>query len=226
MRSDKFVSYDTKTKTSAAVSDLSAIKAAYDFFNRKLFDGELGEVYFTLNRRNKTLGYFHEDKFRMKEYGDEVKMSELALNPDTFLLRTDEEILSTLVHEMCHVWQAEKGKKKSKKGYHNKEWGNKMESVGLIPSSTGKVGGKKTGQSMSHYIDDTGKFKTAVSEFLDQTTKEWSIAWGSLKPERKPKCEGNKAKIKYSCPGCSLSLWGKPGVRAICGDCNLPLMEV
>jgi hypothetical protein len=33
-----------------------------------------------------------------------------------------------------------------------------MEEVGLIPSSTGAPGGKRTGQSMSHYIDPDGKF--------------------------------------------------------------------
>jgi predicted SprT family Zn-dependent metalloprotease len=34
---------------------------------------------------------------------------ELALNPDEFTRRTDEMILSTLAHEMYHVWQQTHG---------------------------------------------------------------------------------------------------------------------
>jgi hypothetical protein len=60
--------------------------------------------------------------------------------------------LSTLVHEMVHVWQQHCGTP-SKRGYHNKEWATKMKSVGPQPSSTGMVGGKETGQRMSHYCN-------------------------------------------------------------------------
>jgi predicted SprT family Zn-dependent metalloprotease len=46
---------------------------------------------------------------------------ELALNPDEFIGRTDEMILSTLVHEMCHVWQQTYGKS-PRRGYHDRQW--------------------------------------------------------------------------------------------------------
>jgi hypothetical protein len=35
--------------------------------------------------------------------------NELALNPNSFPGRSDEDILSTLVHEMCHNRQSSKG---------------------------------------------------------------------------------------------------------------------
>ena len=59
--------------------------------------------------------------------------------------RTNEQTLSTLVHEMTHLQQQHFGKP-SRSGYHNKEWGLLMRAVGLIPSSTGEPGGKETGQ--------------------------------------------------------------------------------
>jgi predicted SprT family Zn-dependent metalloprotease len=34
-----------------------------------------------------------------------MRSSELALNPDAFIDRTDEQICSTPVHEMVHAWQ-------------------------------------------------------------------------------------------------------------------------
>jgi hypothetical protein len=55
------------------------------------------------------------------------------------------------VHEMVHVWQHAFGKP-SAGGYHNKQWAAKMKAVGLQPSSTGYVGGKETGQRVTHYV--------------------------------------------------------------------------
>jgi predicted SprT family Zn-dependent metalloprotease len=62
---------------------------------------------------------------------------ELALNPDNFTGRSDELILSTLVHEMCQVWQETHGEP-SRRGYHNRQWAGKMREVGLQPTSTGE----------------------------------------------------------------------------------------
>lgn len=34
-----------------------------------------------------------------------------------------------------------------------------------------------------------------------------------------------RSKVKYECPGCRVGVWGKPGIRLICGDCNLKLEQ-
>jgi predicted SprT family Zn-dependent metalloprotease len=73
-------------------------------------------------------------------------VDELALNPDNFEDRTDEQIMSTLLHEMCHCWQYYFGEP-SRGGYHNREWASKMKEVGLHPSDNEKPGGKETGHS-------------------------------------------------------------------------------
>jgi hypothetical protein len=39
-----------------------------------------------------------------------------------------------------------------------------MLAVGLIPSDTGKPGGKQTGQRMTHYIEPEGQFDRACRE--------------------------------------------------------------
>src|SRR6516225_9588180 len=88
--------------------------------------------------------------------GNEAR-SEIALNPATFRGRTDREIASTLLHEMVHLWQYYFGKP-PRKGYHNREWGDKMESLGLMPSEDGQPGGKRTGQRVTHYIIEGGPF--------------------------------------------------------------------
>jgi predicted SprT family Zn-dependent metalloprotease len=56
-------------------------------------------------------------------------VDEIALNPRTFIDRTDREIVSTLVREMVHLWQFHFGKP-GRRGYHNKQWATKMEEIG------------------------------------------------------------------------------------------------
>lgn len=83
--------------------EYGGLQAAYDHFNAELFGSTLPDVFLTYRRHGKALGYFSADRFsgRIAELG----RHELALNPDTFINRSDEEICSTLVHEMCHVEQ-------------------------------------------------------------------------------------------------------------------------
>ena len=66
---------------------------------------------------------------------------------------------------MAHQWQRHHGKP-SRTGYHNKEWAAKMIEVGLVPSSTGEIGGKQVGQHMTHYIADGGAFAQACADLL------------------------------------------------------------
>lgn len=74
----------------------------------------------TLQRKNKAYGYFAGGRFGSKD-GTEIT-DEIALNPSHFKSRTDEQSLSTLAHEMAHLWQHHFGKP-SRAGYHNKECG-------------------------------------------------------------------------------------------------------
>jgi predicted SprT family Zn-dependent metalloprotease len=85
--------------------------------------------------------------------GSEVT-DEIALNPSCFKDRADAQIFSTLVHEMVHLWQFHFGSS-SRSGYHNREWADRMEQLGLMPSYTGEPGGERTGQRVTHYTSST-----------------------------------------------------------------------
>src|ERR1700731_4928678 len=126
-----------------------AFQEAYDFFNAELFAGCLPHVLVTLQRHAKARGYFSPDRFTART--EKAAAHELAMNPDCFTGRTDEEILSTLAHEMAHVWQQSHGTP-PRRCYHDQQWAAKMKEIGLRPSDTGQVGGKETGQSVSHCI--------------------------------------------------------------------------
>ncbi|WP_122652819.1 SprT-like domain-containing protein [Burkholderia pseudomallei] len=131
------------------------LQQAYSFFNDHLFDSELPGCLFTLQRKQNTFGFYSSSQFLRRDA--KGKTDEIALNPAFFAFRSVEKTLSTLVHEMVHQWQAHFGKR-SRSGYHNKEWADKMESVGLMPSHTGEPGGNRVGQQMTHYIIEGGPF--------------------------------------------------------------------
>jgi hypothetical protein len=100
---------------------------------------------------------------------------EISINPDS-LYRTEKNWHSTLVHEMVHLWQEDWGEP-GRQCYHNQQWGNKMESIGLVPSSTGLVGGYKTGQFMSHYIMAGGKFEKVFESIPPEEHKRLTLPY-------------------------------------------------
>ncbi|EEQ3455540.1 SprT family zinc-dependent metalloprotease [Escherichia coli] len=159
-----------KNSKKPAIQAYSELQQAYDFFNATLFEQMLPDMLITLQRGKNTFGYFAPDRFT-----GESDLSELAMNPDYFGGRSLVDTLSTLVHEMVHVWQHyTPGIKKCRGGYHDRVWGEKMEQIGLMPSNTGLPGGRKTGQQMTHYIIRGGRFQTAVYDLLKSG---FSISW-------------------------------------------------
>ena len=161
---------------------------AYDFFNRRLFGGELPGCLFTLQRKSRSMGYFSFERFVNR---DDTKSDEIALNPEYFATRPVEDVLSTLVHEQAHQWQRRFGTA-PRRGYHDQEFAAKMETIGLMPSNTGTPGGKITGDQMSHYIMADGPFIHACKELLQtsfvilwydrfpvQMVKEYEFAAGT-----------------------------------------------
>lgn len=170
----------------ATIETYNELQNAYDFFNDQLFNNALPPCLITLQREKRTLGYYSRNRF-VNAKGEQI--DELAMNPSYFGVRTIAETLSTLCHEQVHTYQFHFGNP-SRNGYHNKEWANKMEEIGLMPSNTGRIGGKKTGQQMTHYIISGGKFEKACKKLL---TKKFKLSWY----DRFPPVTEEAVKIKF-----------------------------
>jgi SprT-like family len=205
-------SYDQEAITPV---EYSGLQEAYDHFNRELFDGQLPDVFITYQRHANSAGHFSPDRFaaRVGKFGKH----ELALNPDGFIGRSDKQICSTLGHEQHHVWQQAHGKP-SPRGYHNKEWAAKMKANGLQPSSTGMVGGRETGQRMTHYIVDGGKFDRAFDKLK-------AIGWklNLQSAHRAGPTKGKDSKTKFTCSSCGQNAWGKPDLAIACLLCEIQM---
>jgi predicted SprT family Zn-dependent metalloprotease len=208
------------------------LQQAFVFFNQRLFQSQLSDALITLQRKNpRCLGYFSANRFGNVKVADTV--DEIAMNPQYFRSRPVIETLQTLAHEMVHMWQELHGMKKSAKAYHNAEWGAKMEAIGLMPSNTGKPGGKRTGQQMMDYVIAGGLFETAAAELISGGWRptyydrdELKLKVPDLAPESdgegldeaEPAAKSGKRK-KYSCPACAANAWARTGVMLICGGC-------
>jgi hypothetical protein len=193
-----------------------SLEEAYFDFNNWLFDGKLPPCLVTLQRKNRTNGYFCAERFEGKNGNTGQVTDEIALNPDAFG-RDDIAVLATLAHEMTHLWQHHFGEKKSRTAYHNAEWAAKMEAIGLMPSNTGNEGGKKTGQHMTNYTIPGGAFETVAKRLL---ATGGHIHWKSYKPEKAAKPTKNGKRTKYTCPSCGAAVWGKEGLAILCQDCE------
>ena len=199
-----------KTDDPGAITtvEYGGVQAAFDHFNKTLFDGK---------RRAHSMGYFSPDRFAGR-VGKFAK-HELALNPDVFFSQTDEQICQTWVHEMTHLKQQDFGKP-SARGYHNREWAMMMKAVGLQPSSTGAVGGKETGSHMMDYIIPGGPFEQA---FKTLASTGWRL---NLESAHQP--GGSKtpdpSKTKFTCPAYGWIVRGKPDTEVVHKPCGCVML--
>lgn len=228
-----------------------ALQAAYEHFNRTLFDGKLPKIIFTAQRQKGVMGYFSADRWVARN-GD--RCHEIAINPQYVGKSALIEVFQTIVHEQCHLLQHCYGTP-GRRGYHNKEWGGMMESVGLMPSSTGRPGGKKTGEKMNDYPIPGGRF---LKECESLVSTDFDLPWvdrystGDNKTHAELAAEyelseestvklttalveyfdqdsfvqpgENKpvnSKAKYTCPSCGVNVWGKPNLSVKCGTCKV-----
>ena len=194
-------------------AEYRAFQQAYDFFNAELFAGSLPHVLVTLQRHAKARGYFAPERFTGRSEGI-TTAHELAMNPDRFTGRSDEQILSTLAHEMAHVWQQTHGTP-PRRSYHDREWAAKMKEIGLQPTTTGEPGGKETGQSVTHYIIPGGAYAEVYAKLK---ARGLQLHWQSA-PEGKLAKVKQASKTKFTCPECGQNAWGKPDTLLICGVC-------
>ncbi len=190
----------------------AAYSALFAYFNAELFGDELPPCILNFNGQlRRAYGFFAKDRWQ----SGERTTHEISLNPKTLKTRTPIEIAATVVHEMAHLWQATLGNSKCR-AYHDREWANKMVEVGLMPSNTGKPGGKRTGSQMTHYSIEGGVFDVAFAKMPSEFLLPW-LAGRALDPSKPPKPRNDKT--KFTCPGCQANAWGIATLKIVCMGC-------
>ena len=218
----------------------NALNGAYKYFNKSLFKKLLPGCILNFSRLRNTHGFLAPYRWRRRE-SKSHDTHEISLTPTT-LYRAPIEIYSTLVHEMVHLWQVVFGNP-SRNGYHNKEWAEKMKELGLMPTDTGKPGGRETGQHMTHYILPNGKYEVAFKQMPEKfillfTSLDGDLMKGLIEGAASGTDEGESGtpdeqtrkrmklrtpsqnKASYTCPGCNVKVWGRPNLQIRCVSCQ------
>ena len=220
--------------------DLSGeFQQAFDFFNRELFREKLEQVIITLQKHRGANGYFRANSFEERSFEEgkqqppKFTVHEISIMPDAMYQRTDREVLATLVHEMCHLKQKQYGTP-SRNGYHNRQWAEYMQAIGLEPTAFGKYDsrnpelseeekakspgeGKSTGQKVSHFISPGGSFDRACRKLLESGFQLNLHQLPILSVPQK------KSKLKYTCPQCGNTVYRH---QHFCDQCGTRLDNI
>lgn len=132
------------------------LRYVFGVLNLALFGARLPPCEFFFERRDDVVGMFRSRRFHGRD--------QIGFNPD-FLSRPLIDTLSTCAHELVHLWQYERGKITTV-GFHNREWADRMISIGLQPSDTGAPGGNEVGEDMTHYIIAGGRFDCIARKLI------------------------------------------------------------
>lgn len=195
------------------------LQIAYDFFNEQLFNGELPQCLVTLNRKNGAYGYFKRNAFTNSACEN---IHEIALNPSEFN-RPIKEILSTLVHEQCHLLCYHKGYV-MKRGGHGKQWCQMMKDIGLQPiDATTGLDIESGGAKVSHRIIEGDLFDMVCDKLLEKIKFDLTNV-----PEVKEKPARKSNKVTYICPECECEISAKKDqeINIICGNCSVQFVKV
>ncbi len=199
------------------------LQQAYETLNRALFENALPNCLITLQRSKKSYGFFCGDRFGKT---DGTLTDEIALNPTHFRNRPQEAVLATLAHEMVHLWQHHFGKP-GRGRYHNTEWAEKMKSIGLQPTSTGKEFGSETGDVMDHMIVPDGPFDRTVRKLLGRgfvvSWTEQPVKHAEARAEREGETRSGK-RVRYVCPHGDMKAWAKHDAKLVCGEHMEPMV--
>jgi hypothetical protein len=85
---------------------------AYEFFNQRLFSGELPRCLITMQRKAGSLGYFDSERFKARNR--DLATDEIALNARYSKNQTDEQILGTLSMKWCISGSSGAGQKSAR----------------------------------------------------------------------------------------------------------------
>jgi len=207
----------------------------YDIFNAVFFGNELDPVMLVFQEMRTAQGYFrHTTQPKGGIWSDgKKKLDEIGLNPlvhfTLFAEGKGDRAISTLLHEMVHKWEFSSAVASDNKiprdNYHGKVFAEKMESLGLITTNTGKEGGARTGRTITHYIEKDGPFEQVYKLLPEELLWPWkgpkATRGREVKPITKPKIHRSRNKVKYECPmiheldekgdrKCDTVVWSKP----------------
>jgi hypothetical protein len=187
----------------------------FDVFNFYYYDNEIEKPVITVQTNGKskgTMGWCSCKKIwknsEKNEYYYEITIC------GEYLYRSVEEICSTLLHEMVHLYCIEHNIKDTSRSniYHNKKFKEVAEQHGLIIEYD-----KRIGWSITKLTDEAKTFvKNNANKEVFVLTRITKINLTEGGEEEGPK----QSMRKYVCPRCGAIIRATKNVNVLCTDCN------
>lgn len=194
----------------STMQDLQIImQGMFSRINEHFFDNELEKVVITFEAGYKKGAYGWIRNIKDWKQGQAERYN-INISAD-YLDRSKEQIISTLIHEMCHLYALQKEiKDTSRSGiYHNKKFKEIAESHGLNVLEADKIGWSIT------------SLKPETVEWL-----KYNCNFGEIKIYKKKPLVADKAATpkqssrKYVCPCCGLIVRATKECSIKCMDCD------
>lgn len=194
----------------STMQDLQIImQGMFSRINEHFFGNELEKVVITFEAGYKkgAYGWIHTVKDWKQGQAERYNINISA----DYLDRSKEQIISTLIHEMCHLYALQKEiKDTSRSGiYHNKKFKEIAESHGLNVLEADKIGWSVT------------SLKPETAEWLKNNCNFGEITIYKKKPLVADKVAAPKqSSRKYVCPCCGLIVRATKECRIKCIECD------
>lgn len=209
---------------------LEELYRIFSILNHDKFSDSLPEPVITIQKtRGNVLGHFSaakvwRDKNNVKDGvftvddADETAYYEINIDPRWVCTRTTEEVVETLLHEMCHYRNEMEGINDCNGSNHNKKFKSMAESVGLLVEKGSGVGYGYTSLSdeLKQYIEEEIEPDDKAFEYFRAGAALSSGDNGTKKPRE-------KKTFKYTCPFCEQTAKGKRDIVLKCGVCDVEM---
>lgn len=194
----------------------AALQAAFNAINRDFYNGELEKVIITVKEGRKvgTLGTFCTAKEWVQ---NGTERHEINISANYIGQRTVEETITTLMHEMTHLYCNQNGiKDTSRSGvYHNKRFKAEAEAHGLDVQFADQIGWSVT----------TPKPQTEQWIKDNIPIKSFGIYKQSTGKAGGGKGKAKQSMVKKVCPICGNIARVTSEYKLVCGECN-EVMEI
>lgn len=199
------------------LSDMNkALYELFDIFNKHYYKGELIEpvIVVQTNGRNKHSMGWCTIKQVWKDEDSEQQYYEITVCAE-YLYQDVEEIVSTLLHEMVHLYCRLNDVKETSRGvrYHNNKFKEIAETHGLIIEHNQSIG-----YSISKLTDESKKLIGEQHSFMLTRSKHRGEGETLVQPEDKPQV--TRKIMIYVCPECGVEIRSMKPLDIICGVCE------
>lgn len=204
------------------------LQKIYNLINEEYFGGQLEEI--TLTVQESTRSYGHVSVSNTWFTTDNKAMKELNVSAN-YLTRDIVEVVTTLIHECCHIYNMENNIKDTSNGYiyHNKRFKKTAEELGKIKIDRHE----KYGWTISTPTEETIDFciRNGLENIMIGRQSEFSFGGftggtsGNTTPTR-PTTTKPSSTRKYICPCCGNIIRATKEVNVVCGDCNVKFIRV